>query len=133
MRKFGGPILVLIVGLFLAAPVAADTSSSVQYVVHATVAPARFIIVTPSNQIAEIITNTTLSVQPEVYLNSIQDANQRSLTPALYKTYLLLMGQVNKNKIGVLYRARPTVAERPHFQATASLFFLKVNKESAQI
>jgi len=79
--------------LLVAPPVAAQTiSSSQQIVVHASVAPARVIIVDSRqpNHIKELLSNTTDTVVPQVY-SDVLNGTQLPFSDALQEQYSALL------------------------------------------
>ena len=62
---------------------------SVSQVIHLTgiVPPMRNIVVDGQGNILEITSNTTDNVTPRVFLNKMLDANEISLSPAVYEEY----------------------------------------------
>ena len=73
----------------------ADTAAvTQQIIVHATVLPARYIIVTSDNPgtITTILSNTSEIVEPIVHIDSVS-GHQIPLTQALREQYQLILGQ----------------------------------------
>lgn len=120
MGKLVRAAFLVVLLLLPVASAAADTSASLQFVVHATVAPARYIIVNSKGQITELIANSKLQVQPTVYLGSIKAGNQQLLTPDISSQYQEILRQVPTDAIGIIYNAPaatnnnpPTASEDP--------------------
>jgi len=100
MRKFWVLAGFLFVLAFAQGSRAAD-DNVLQVTVHASVKPACYVIVSPNNQITEIISNSSLEVTPAVYFGHISPQHRRNLTASIYTQYLLLTK--HHNHVGIVY------------------------------
>lgn len=105
--KAVGVLLAFLGVLFLwTAPVSAQTSASGKITVRGVIAPARYVILDDNGEIKQILSNTTESVQPTVYLNSLSQENQKPLNSEVLSEYNQLLP---KNAgIGELYKKDPS-------------------------
>ena len=82
---------------------AQSLSTSQEVKVRAVVAPAQYIILSPSNQILEIGSNSNQPSTPQVYRSKIRFGTQIPLSQAVFANYqALIQGNLHA---GILYKA----------------------------
>jgi hypothetical protein len=91
-------LLILIIGNMIWLPKAQAYS----YPVHASVKPARYIIVDSSHKIVAVISNTRLEVMPEVYRGAL-GKRQIKLDHNTEAQYQKIKKQINFSKTGIVY------------------------------
>lgn len=117
MRRLFGGLLVLLFVLVPATAHADAVGETQEIQIHATVLPARSIILDPQGRISQILSNTAENVTPSVYRGSIAAGHEIQLSGQLLTQYSLLLAQVARPGPGVLYK-QPELLATPANLAT---------------
>lgn len=100
-------LLVLVGWQFnVASASAASLSASGQITITARVAPTHYIIVDDSDEIIELVSNTSGPAEIEVFRGSVKLGNQINLNPKIETRYRVIL-DAQHLRMGVLYRKQP--------------------------
>ena len=101
-------VLICLTLLCSCQTVFADNQTGDNVTITAVIKPVRYILINKYGTITEILSNTTQSVKPIVYLDKL-NGNQVSFSSNLQRQYISILESINTaKKYGVIYKYQKT-------------------------